>query len=201
MRGLILLLAAAVPGWAQLTLSKSFPGSVPAYSEVRIDGEGNAEYREDPADENPLKFQLAAADKAAIMELVGKLDHFKRPLESGLKVARMGDKIFRWEKTEVKFNYSEDLDAKALQDWYEKICETERDYIGLETAAKYDKLGVDKALLQLEISWDKKRLVAPQQMLPMLDRIVKNESFMHMARNRAANIADAFRAATAEKQK
>jgi hypothetical protein len=200
MRCLLLLLAAAVPGWTQLTMSKSFPGSVPAYSEVRIDGEGNAEYREDPKDENPLTFKLASADKDAIMELVQKLDHFKRPLESGLKVAHMGDKVFRWEKTEVKFNYSEDLDAKALLDWYERICETERDYIALETAAKYDKLGVDKALLQLEISWDKKHLVAPKQMLPMLDRIIKNESFMHMARNRAANLADAFRAA-ADKEK
>jgi hypothetical protein len=201
MKILFPLLLAMAPAFAQLTMSKSFPGSVPAYSEVRIDGEGNAEYREDPKDENPLKFQLAPADKAAIDGLVGKLDHFKRPLESGLKVARMGDKTFRWEKTAVTFNYSEDLDAKALLDWYERICETERNYIALETAAKYDKLGVENALLQLEISWDKKRLVAPQQMLPMIDRNVKNESFMHMARNRAANLADSIRAANPSKEK
>jgi hypothetical protein len=121
------------------------------------------------------------------------LDHFKRRLESGLKVARMGDKTFRWEKTEVTFNYSQDDDAKALLEWYENICETERVLIVLETAAKYDKLGVENALLQVEISWDKKHLVAPQQLLPMLDRIAKNESFMHMARNRAADLADRIR--------
>jgi hypothetical protein len=179
--------------FGQLTMSKSFPGSVPAYSEVRIDAEGHAEYREDPKDEDPLKFQISHEDRQAMWDLVEKLGHFTRPLESGLKVARMGDKTFRWEKNEVTFNYSEDEDAKALLDWYERICETERDYIALETAAKYDKLGVENALLQLEISWDKKRLVAPQQMLPMLDRIVKNEGFLHMARNRAANLADEIR--------
>jgi hypothetical protein len=188
-----LLLLLAVPASGQLTMSKSFPGSVPPYAEVRIDGEGNTEYREDPKDEDPLKFQLAASDKEAIWALVDKLDHFSRPLESGLKVAKMGEKTFRWEKTEVKFNYSEDADAKALLDFFERICETERDYIALETAAKYDKLGVENALLQLEISWDKKHVMAPQQMLPMLDRIAKNESFMHMARNRAANLADSIR--------
>jgi hypothetical protein len=177
----------------QLIMSKSFPGSVPAYSEVRIDAEGNVEYREDPKDEDPLKFQIAAADRQAMWDLVEKLDHFKRPLESGLKVARMGDKTFRWEKTEVTFNYSEDPDAKALLDWYENICETERDFIALETAAKYDKLGVENALLQLEISLDKKHVVAPQQMLPMLDRIAKNEGFLHMARSRAADLADKIR--------
>jgi hypothetical protein len=174
-------------------MSKSFPGSVPAYSEVRIDADGNVEYREDPKDEDPLKFQISADDRKTIWELVQKLDHFKRPLESGLKVAHMGDKTFRWEKTEVTFNYSQDEDAKALLEWYENICETERDFIALETAAKYDKLGVENALLQLEISLDKKHLVAPKQMLPMLDRIAKNEGFLHMARSRAANMADWIR--------
>lgn len=178
---------------AQLTMSKSFPGSMPAYSEVRIDADGKCEYREDPKDEDPLKFQISPEDRQAMWDLAEKLGHFTHPLESGLKVAHMGDKTFRWEKNEVTFNYSEDVDAKALLDWYEKICETERAYIALETAAKYDKLGVEKALLQLEISWDNKRIVAPKQMLPMLDRIVKNEGFMHMARNRAANLADAMR--------
>ncbi len=191
----IFFLLLAIPAFGQLTMSKSFPGSTPEYAEVRMDPQGNTEYREDPKDENPMKFQMAAADKDAIMDLVGKLDHFTRPIESGLKVARMGNKTFRWEKTEVQFNYSEDLDAKALQDWFERICETERAYIALETAAKYDKLGVEDALLQVEISWDKKHLVAPQQMLPMLDRISKNESFMHVARSRAANLADSIRAA------
>jgi hypothetical protein len=192
MRALLLLLF-TLPAFGQLVMSKSFPGSVPPYGEVRIDGEGKVEYREDPKDENPLKFQLTAADKTAIMDLVEKLGKFNRPLESGLKVANMGAKTFRWEKNEVKFNYSEDADAKALLDWFERICETERDYIALETAAKYDKLGVDRAMLLLEISWDRKHLVTPEQMLPLLDRIIKNESFLHMARNRAANLADAIR--------
>ncbi len=193
MKVLFLSAALASLAYGQLTMSKSFPGSVPPYAEVRIDAEGNVEYREDPKDEDPLKFQISQEDRQTIWELVEKLDHFKRPLESGLKVARMGDKTFRWEKNEVTFNYSQDDDAKALLDWYENICETERDYIALETAAKYDKLGVENALLQLEISFDKKHVVAPKQMLPMLDRIAKNEGFLHMARSRAANLADWIR--------
>src|SRR5947207_2660748 len=63
-----------------------------------------------------------------------------------------------------------------------------------ERAAKYDKLGVNKALLQLQMSFDRKRLVAPQQLLPMLDRIAKNDTYIHMARERAAGMADAIRA-------
>jgi hypothetical protein len=195
MTALVLLLGLA----QQIYYSKSFPGSSPAFAEIRLDEEGNAEYREDPKEELPLRFQLAASDKEAILDLCHKLDRFNRPLESGLKVAKMGTKTFRYEKGaekhQVEFNYSEDPDAKALLDWFERICETERAFIMLESAAKYDKLGVENALLQVEITRDRKRLVAPQQLLPLLDRIVKNESYMHMARNRAANLADSIRAA------
>jgi hypothetical protein len=51
-------------------------------------------------------------------------------------------------------------------------------------AAKYDKLGFPDALLQLESAMDRKRVVATWQYLPLLDRIVKNESYMHTARAR-----------------
>ena len=46
----------------------------------------------------------------------------------------------------------------------------------------------------LGVPFDRKRLVGPQPLLPILDRIVKNESIMHMARLRAAGLADAIRA-------
>ena len=62
----------------------------------------------------------------------------------------MGTKTFRYEngdqKTEVKFNYSEDLTAQALLDWFERMAESAEHRIDLERAAKYDQLGVVKAL-------------------------------------------------------
>ena len=60
----------------------------------------------------------------------------------------MGKKTFRWEdgaqKTEQQFNYSEDLTAQQLLDWFERMAESAQHRIDLERAAKYDKLGVDK---------------------------------------------------------
>lgn len=183
----------------QLFYSKSFPGSAPPYVEIHLDRAGNCEYKEAPDDDQPLKFQLSAPDTNEIFSLVDKLGHFNRPLESPLKVAFMGTKTYRYEngaeKHEVKFNFSEDLDARQLQDWFERIAESEQRLIYLEREAKYDKLGVNNALLLLQSSFDHKRLVDPQQFLPMLDRVIKNESYMHMARERAAGLADAIRAA------
>lgn len=189
-------LGAAEP---RLYFSKSFPGSSPAFVAITVEQDGSGEYKEAPDDDSPLKFQLSASDAAEMFALAEKLDRFKRPLESPLKVAQMGMKTFRFEdgaaRTEVKFNFSEDADARALTDWFERISESGQNYWFLERAVKYDKLGVQKALLQFEISMDRKRLVFPKLFLPMLDRIAKNDSYLNMARSRAANLADSIRAA------
>jgi len=181
----------------RLIYSKSFPGSVPAFTQITLEPSGNAEYCEAENDDQPLKFKLTETDTHQVYELVDKLDHFKRPLESGLKVAFMGTKTFRWQegdqKTEVKFNYSEDLSAQALLDWFERMAESAQRRMDLERTAKYDRLGVFKALALLSASMDHKRLVAVEQYLPMLDRIANNESYMHTARVRASEIAEAIR--------
>jgi hypothetical protein len=186
-------LAADTP---RLFYSKSFPGSVPAYVGISLERSGAGEYRETP-DEEPLRFQLVQGDADQIFALSEKLGKFTRKLESGLKVANMGMKTFRWEegakRNEVKFNYSEDPDARALADWFERIAESEQHLINLERAAKYDKLGVNKALLLLQAALERRRLVALDQYLPMLDRIAKNESYLNMARERARGLADYIR--------
>ena len=117
---LLILLAGALVACAadgpRLFFSRAFPGSMPAYMQVTLDRDGDAEYREAADDDQPLKFQLPEADTEEVFGLAGKLDYFKRPLESPVKVAFMGTKTFRYEdgeqRTEVKFNYTEDASAR-----------------------------------------------------------------------------------------
>lgn len=178
--------------------SKSFPGSTPAYVQVTLEKNGEAVYREAPDDDLPLLFKLTEAETAEVYALVEKLDSFKRPIESGLKVAFMGTKTFRLEKgadkSEVQFNYSEDANAKVLWEWCERMTESAQHRIALDRAAKYDRLGVVKALNLLGSAIERKRVVGLEQYLPTLDRIVKNESYMHAARARASEIAEFIRA-------
>jgi hypothetical protein len=109
----------------------------------------------------------------------------------------MGTKTFRFvngdEKTEVQYNFSEDVSAQQLQDWFERMAESAQHRIDLERAAKYDHLGVDGALQGLEAAFENDRIVSPEQFLPMLDRIAKNETYMHQSRARASEMADAIR--------
>ena len=200
---LALLLASPLAGadGPRLFYSKAFPGSVPALVQITLDKGGEAEYREAADDDSPLKFKLTAAEVNEVYGLAEKLDYFKHPVESGLKVAFMGTKTFRWEnggeKHEVQFNYSEDPSARALWEWFERMTESAQHRIDLDRAAKYDHLGVVKALNLLWSALDRKRLVGMDQYLPTLDRIAKNETYMHTARARAAEIAEAIRAGAA----
>ena len=122
------LAAAALAAAPRITYIKSFPRSVPAYVDIRVEQDGRGEYREAADDENPLAFQLTNRERDEIFALAMKLDRFQRPLESNLKVAFTGAKTFRWEdgaeKHEVQFNYSLDPAARDLWDWFEKITES-----------------------------------------------------------------------------
>jgi hypothetical protein len=180
-----------------LFYSRAFPGSTPEYIQVVVEKNGDAVYQEAVDDELPLKFKLTEDETKAVFDLADKLDHFKHPLESQLKVAFMGTKTFRFvdgdQKGEAKFNYSEDVSAQELQDWFERMAESAEHLIDLERAAKYDHLGVDRALQGLEAAFENNRVVSPEQFLPMLDRIAKNETYMHQSRARASEMAEAIR--------
>ena len=200
---LICITATAAP---RLFYSKYFKGSVPEYVSITVERNGDVVYQESKTDDNPIKLHLPDADVQELFGLADKLERFQHPLESGLKVAHMGTKTFRFEdgveKHEVEFNYSSDPMAQAMWDWFERIAESEGLLMNLERAVRYDKLGTNDALLLLHISYDHKRLVAPEQFLTLLDRVAKNESFVHIARERAAALAETFRKpATTQQEK
>jgi hypothetical protein len=182
----------------RLFYSKSFPGSKPAYVQITLAQNGDVEYREAPEEDDPIKFHLEDAETQEIFGLVEKAGSLKRPLEAKVKVAFMGTKTFRYEnggeKNEVQFNYTQDPAGQSLADWFERMSETAQRRIDLERSARYDKLGVVDSLLQLQISLDRKRLLAAEQFLPLLDKLAANESYMHTARTRAAEVAAIIRA-------
>lgn len=192
----------AAPAWAEdgprLTFSKSFPGSLPAFFAITVERTGDASYNESEDPDNAEKFQLEPGAVSEMFDLADRLEHFKKPLESGLKVANMGQKTLRWEagadRSEAKFNYSSSEAAKLLSDRFERIAESMRTLLELRRAARHDRLGVNAAVLKIQNLWDNKRLVGTAQFLPLLDQVAKDEAYIHMARERAAQIADAIRA-------
>jgi hypothetical protein len=181
----------------RLFYSKYFKGSVPEFVAITVERDGQVTYQEAKDDDNPIHIQLDRASVEELFDLTEKLGRFQRPIESGLKIANLGTKTFRFEdgaeRHEIQFNYSEDLNAQALLDYFERITETEQHFVNLDRTAHFEKLGVNDVLLQMQVTWEHNRLVAPEQFLPLLDRIANNESYLHISRERAAAIAEAIR--------
>jgi hypothetical protein len=198
-----LLLSTTLSAAPRLFYSKYFKGSVPEYVSISVERDGQVTYQEAKEDDNPIKIQLDRASVQEMFDLAEKLDRFQHPLDSGLKIANLGLKTFRYEDGaehhEIQFNYSQDAGAQALLDRFERITETEQHFANLDRTAHFEKLGVNDVLLQLQESWERNRIVDPQQFLPLLDRIAKNDSYLHISQERAAAIADAIRKPPREK--
>jgi hypothetical protein len=181
---MVLLLLAAT-----LSFTKAFPQSVPDYYRIEVQENGDVVYYTAADDPNPAKFKVSAAFSKQAFDLAAKLDHFKGPLESKLKVAFTGKKTFAFDdgsgKKEVTFNYSEKPDAQELLSLFEHLSNTQQAALDLERIMRFDKLGLMKYLLQIEIMYDHKDLAEPELLVPVLERISLNKSFVNIARDRA----------------
>ncbi|MEQ1884270.1 MAG: hypothetical protein ABL967_04360 [Bryobacteraceae bacterium] len=194
------LLLSAVPLLAdgsRVIYTKSFPGSLPPFQSLAVDRDGSVVYNETEDLDNAEKFRLEPAAAERIFEIAAKLDHFKNPLESGLKVANMGRKTFIWEdgdaKTQSSFNFSQSEDARALMEIMENAGDSVRMLIELRRVIRHDRLGVNASILKIQAAWDNKKLMGTPDFLPILDQVAKNEALLHMARERAAQVADGIR--------
>src|SRR5512138_537742 len=123
-------------GESKITFIKTFKGAVPEYFEISVDSNGKSVYKEDPEDLDPVDFVLSKPDTTTLFSLVDKIDHCKRPLESGLKVANLGAKTLRCEdasgKKDVTFNYSLDPAGQSIADFFERAAETQQYLFALE---------------------------------------------------------------------
>lgn len=187
----------AVAATPTLVFTKSFPGSTPAFEFVSIDRSGTLQYKESATDDHPVTTKLPDSDVNLLFDQAQKLGYFHSPLESGLKVANTGKKTFRYidangTATETSFNYSEDPTARQLLDKFEQVAASERAYLDLDRTVHFDKLGVNEALAEIESLWLQKNLAAPQQFIPLFNRIIGHESFMHLVRERAARLKAQF---------
>ena len=53
---------------------------------------------------------------------------------------------------------------------------------------------MNASVLKIQSMWNNKRLVGTAQFLPLLEQVANDEAYIHMARERAAQVADAIRA-------
>ena len=184
---------AGAPSVPTVVFSKEFPGSVPPYYSVTVRESGEAVYRAEPNDEAPIEFRLPVEVADEIFSLARKLGPLQgATLESKRRVANLGRKTVEFrsgaDRSTASFNHTEVPEALALVGLFERISETQQHMLRLQYLIQFDRLGIVKALLQLESDLDKGRLIAPARLVPILERIVRDRAVVQLAKGRATQI-------------
>lgn len=186
----------------KLFFSRAFPGSSPEYFDVTVHTDGKVIYRESVNDQSPIEFQASDQDISRLFEISEELGYFEESLaQPKRKTAFTGDKVLRYvkadgEANEVAFVLADDESVQEMIDWFLRVADTEWHRINIERAIQFDRLGVNKAILQFHAAFDRGRIVAPKQFLPLLQDISNDMKIVHLARSRAAGLAEQIEAAT-----
>jgi hypothetical protein len=194
--------AAAPPAdAAKLTFKRVFKSSSPEFIEIVVSEDARlATYEIRQLDEDPgaSPFEISAGLRARMFELAAQMNHFQgQDLDVHRKIANLGEKTFRWEKGadihEVKFNYTLNSAATQLLQIFEGLARQQEHVMLLTRRMRYDRLGINDALLQFETDLNHKLLPEPQCALPMLDEIGNDSRFVDIARQRARTLAERIR--------
>ena len=189
------------PAGAKLTFRRVFKSSTPEFIEIVVRQDSDdATYEIRQLDEDPgaAAFQVSAPLRAKMFELAAQLNHFNgQDLDVHRKIANLGEKTFRWqqgtETHEAKFNYTLNSAAGQLLQIFEGLARQEELLMLLERRMKYDRLGINDALLQFETDLNRNLLPEPQRALPTLDQIAGDSRFVEIGRQRARALAQRIR--------
>jgi hypothetical protein len=192
--------AGASPPGATVTYRRVFKGSTPEFIEVKVTDQGKCTFdiRQLDDDADPEPFEVGPAVQRQIFDLARQLKSFDIPsLDIQKKIANLGQKTFRYENGsevhETSFNYTLNQTANQLMQIFEGLARQQQDLVLLQRQAKFDRLGVNDALLQFEIDMDHRLLPEPERLLPILDQIAADSHYLEIARSRARALAERIR--------
>lgn len=188
-----LLMSLQIAAQDAIYFERDFPGAVPDRFEIRLEEDGTAVYSE--GGEDPV--ELAVGEQAAndVFRLAADLDYFARPLGSRRKVASTGRKVLRYESGEeirgtAEFDYSDEPKAREIASWFVRLSETQQHLRELERVFRFDRLGVNQALVNLEQAYERDRIVAADLLAPILGKIADHDRIVHLARARAKGLLE-----------
>ncbi len=194
-------LSTPAPSGAKLTFRRVFKGSTPEFIEITVpDDSDTAVYEIRQLEEDPgsSPFQVSSGLRAKMFDLAAQLKHFQgQDLDVHRKIANLGEKTFRWqsgaEVHETKFNYTLNSAATQLLQIFEGLARQQEHVDLISRRMRYDRLGINDALLQFESDFNRSLLPEPQRLLPVLDQIAGDSRFVDIARQRARSLAERIR--------
>jgi hypothetical protein len=213
-----LLLLCAVPAWPQQASTPAV--TVPAQASVRfsfdwnpgipwqkyfieVQSDGKTHFDGTPGadetrDTDPYRqdFTMSEANRQKIFELAQKLNYFQSDFDSHLKhIAQTGKKTLQYQSAPVQgvttYNWSQNANVEELTRLFEGIANT-IDY-GRKLAFQYrfDKLGMNQRLKELQEMEGSHNVEELQVLAPMLRKIADDPNMMNISRQTAKHLLQA----------
>lgn len=185
---------------ATVSFRKIFKSSNPEFIEIKVRENGAATYdiRSLSEDADPQPFEVGPPLASKIFKLSGQLNNFRGlDLDTKRRIANLGEKTFRYESGnesgEVKFNYTINATANQLLMIFEGLARQQDHLRTLLHRMKYDRLGVNSALLNFESDLNHKILPEPERLLPVLEQIAADSRYVDIARQRSRALIQRIR--------
>lgn len=186
---------------AKITFRRIFPASSPEFIEITVREDSDVatfDIRQLDEEAGASPFEVSSTLRAKMFGYAAELHHFQgQDLDVHRKIAYLGEKTFLWAKGsqrfETKFNYTLNPAATQLLQIFEGLARQQEHFVTLSRRMKYDRLGINDALLQFETDFNRGLLPEPNRLLPVLDQISGDNKFVDIARQRARTLADRIR--------
>jgi hypothetical protein len=193
--------ASSASDGARITFRRVFKSSSPELIQIVVNENSDAatyEIRQLDEDAGATPFEISVGLRKKIFDFAAQLKHFQGlDLDVHRKIANLGEKTFRWESGsevhETRFNYTLNSAASQLLQIFEGLARQQEHADLIARRMKYDRLGINDALLQFESDFNRGMLPEPQRLLPLLDQIAADSRFVEIARQRCRTLGGRIR--------
>lgn len=196
-----ILLRAGAP--ATVTFSINFPNSDPERYSISVDSNGHAQYlctakiSADSQDRGDYQseFTFSEPTRARIFDLAKQAHYFAGKLDAGKKkLAFTGEKKLIYKDDQKSFsavyNYSSNAPVQELTTLFQNTAATLEFGRHLTYYHRYQKLGLDDELKQMEDEYRQGDLAEIQAIQPILQQIYDDPSVMNVVRARAQRLME-----------
>ena len=166
--------------------------------QVQADGKTHFEGTPNPSqggDTGPVQqdFVMSEANRQRIFDAAGRLNYFRSDLDSHVRhIAQTGAKTLAYKSAEIQgsstYNYSQDSDVQQLTQLFLGLAATIDCGRKLAWSYRFDKLGLDQLLHELEELQANHQAEELNAIAPILRKLADDPNLMHISRQRAQRL-------------
>lgn len=178
--------------WSQGFPWQSYSITVQSDGKSSFNGTPHADGTND-TDPYQQEFTMSAANRQKIFDLAQKLNYFQGDFASRMKnIAQTGQKTLQYQSPQIQgsatYNWSQNADVEDLTRLFGAIAMTIDFGRKLTFQYRYDKLGMDKLLKELEDQQASHGVDELAIIAPMLRKIADDPNLMNISRQSAERL-------------